>query len=222
MVTAWLVAAYGLLQGAGPGAAQRLAYEYNTAIRFAGRHFLRTFSTFVQPFPFALYVMVAILIGASVALADPRRLRNLVFLVSIPCSVAMATSIVRASYLGLVLGLLVLAWFRFRLVGVLPLVLLAIVVLLPASVLSTALSSSSLGERQSGWEATGSLVLSSPWGVGIGATGAAAEKVADVTGSDTSTYQPDNYYFKMLVELGVVGMWLFVVIVASGFTEAVA
>ncbi|MGZ4541728.1 MAG: O-antigen ligase family protein, partial [Mycobacteriaceae bacterium] len=85
-------------QFVGPAYLVSLGYSYNDQVRTAGG-LLRSFSTFNQPFPFGLYVMTSLLVGGAVALAEPRRLRNALFLCAVPVMVVgMGVSIVRASY----------------------------------------------------------------------------------------------------------------------------
>ena len=61
-----------------------------------------------------------------------------------------------------------------------------------------------------------------PFGEGLGATGSAAEKLETATRNMSIeylavlgklnpelAYQPDNYYVKMLLELGPIGLWAF-------------
>jgi hypothetical protein len=107
-------------------------------------------------------------------------------------------------------GLLYLGLRRHRfLLLIIPVTLVALLYL-PGSFSAAALSGSSLAERGSGWQANLQQVLAHPLGAGIGATGSAAAKVASLQGGGTS-YQPDNYYFKTVYELGVIGLWLLVV-----------
>jgi len=192
-----------------------LGYSYNDQVRTAGG-ILRSFSTFDAPFAFGLYVMTSLLVGGAVALAEPRRLRNALFLCATPVLLAgMGVSIVRASYLGLAVGLLWLAVHRFhKLLAIFAVAAVtAPVVLLLAS--STALaplfSSTSLDQRGSGWSSILSDVLNHPLGSGLGASGSAAARIAKAAGrSASTTYQPDNYYVKIALELGPVGLWLFI------------
>lgn len=209
----------------GPGTLVSLGYEYGREVRTSGG-LLRTFSTFVQPFPFGLYVMLALLVGGAVALAEPWRRRNLVFLSLSPIMVvAMASSIVRAAILGLVVGMLWLAVLRFRSLF-LPLavgaVAVAVVIPFVPSISRVFLSSSSLGERGAGWSDIIDSILVHPVGLGLGASGAAADRMSTaqgVTFSGVSTnYQPDNYYVKMLLELGPVGLWLVLAIFITAVT----
>jgi putative inorganic carbon (HCO3(-)) transporter len=208
---------------AGPGALVALGYEYGTQVRTAGG-MLRTFSTFNQPFPFGLYVMLGLLVAGAVALAEPRRPRNMVFLALSPIMViAMASSVVRASMLGLGVGLIWLALRRFRQLGI-GLVAAAVVAvvampLLPAGITGAFFSSSSLGERGAGWSDIISSIVVHPFGRGLGVSGSAADRMSTASGvkfSGLSTnYQPDNYYVKMLLELGPIGLWLFLVLIVT-------
>lgn len=199
----------------GPAFLVQLGYEYGRQVRTSGG-FLRTFSTFVQPFPFGLYVMTALLVGGAVALSEWRRRRNLAFLCLSPIMVvAMASSIVRAAILGLVVGVIWLAILRFRTLF-LPLVagavVLAAVVPFVPSLSKVFFSSSSLGQRGAGWSDIISSILVHPVGRGLGTSGAAADRISTASGieigSVSTNYQPDNYYVKMLLELGPVGLWL--------------
>lgn len=206
----------------GPGTLVSLGYEYGREVRTSGG-LLRTFSTFVQPFPFGLYVMLALLVGGAVALAEPRRRRNMVFLYLSPIMVvAMASSIVRAAILGLVLGMLWLAVLRFRSLF-LPLAIgaIAVAIIVPfvPSISRVFFSSSSLGERGAGWSDIIDSILVHPVGLGLGSSGAAADRMSTAQGvtiSGVSTnYQPDNYYVKMLLELGPIGLWLLLGIIIT-------
>jgi hypothetical protein len=194
-----------------------LGYEYNVTIRTAGG-FLRSFSTFNQSFPFALFLMLVLLVGLPIALTDPRRLRNRLFLLGLPVyGLGLLSTIVRAAWLGLAVGLLYLGLRRFRsLLLPLPLALVALL-FLPSSLGAAALSSSSSRERVGLWESNVATVLAHPLGVGIGASGSASEKSAQLAGSDASIYQPDNYYYKTLYELGLLGLWLLLLLLVSAF-----
>jgi len=201
-----------------------LGYRYNDEVRTAGG-LLRSFSTFNQPFPFGLYVMTALLLGGAVALAEPRRRRNTVFLCLTPIMVAgMGVSIVRASYLGLILGVVWLGIHRY------PRILVAtaaagaaavpVVLALPSTVLAPLLSASSLGQRSDGWTGIVKDVLAHPLGQGLGTSGSAADRIAKSTGAAAvAVYQPDNYYVKMALELGPLGLWLFVLLLLSGLVS---
>lgn len=194
-----------------------LGYSYTQQVRTAG-DLLRSFSTFDAPFAFGLYVMMSLLVGGAAAIAEPRRWRNTLFLCATPVMVAgMGVSIVRASYLGLAVGLVWLAVHRHRhlLALLASAVVAALVALLFVSprVLAPLLSSNSLGQRGNGWSSILSSVLNHPVGLGLGASGSAADRTAQALGRSTSaTYQPDNYYVKVVLELGPIGLWLFVLV----------
>lgn len=87
---------------------------------------------------------------------------------------------------------------------------------MPAEVAAPAFSSSSTEARTSGWQENVSAIFANPTGVGLGSTGAAAEKAV---ARGVKTYQPDNYYFKSLYELGVVGLWLFLLLMLAVYSS---
>lgn len=224
MTTGVVTSAYGLLQQVlGHERLAELGYEYNTAIRFSG-DLLRSFSSFVQPFPFGMFVSMVLLVCLPIAMADPRRFRNGFFLAMTPVLVAgMAASVVRGAILQLAAGLLLLTIWRFR--GLIhaagPAVITAI--LLPTTAVTAFLSSDSLGVRASGWNEIIARILSAPLGNGLGVTGAAAERSYTlgvpltelVTEPSGGLYLPDNYYVLTLIHLGVVGLWLLLLLVAG-------
>jgi hypothetical protein len=206
-----------------------LGYPYNTVIVTAGGH-LRSFSTFASNFEFAFFLMIVLLMGLPCALSDTRRLRNRAFLACLPVfAAALLLTFTRGAWLGLAVGGVYLGMRRYRLLLLaVPAVVLAFA-FLPGSITSTSFSPTSLGERGVGWHQNFEQVLSHPFGVGIGATGAAAAKVAQLeaggTQVDTSVpgspmYQPDNYYYKTVYELGVLGLWLWILLLASAFASA--
>lgn len=220
-----VTAAYGVLQQAiGAEGLHAMGYEYNEEIRFSGP-FLRSFSTFIQPFPFALFLMVAMLVAVAAALADPRRLRSRVTFAVLPLlALALGLTFVRAAWLGLGLGLLVLGIKRHRalLMGV-PVALLLVAVL-PGSVATTALSDESSRDRLATWSENLGSVIERPGGAGIGTAGSAAARAlqegAVSNDSGDLLLLPDNQYFKVLYELGVIGLWLFVLVLWSVYRGA--
>lgn len=222
MGTGIVCALIGLWQQVvGEVALHNLGYQYNTTIRNAGS-LLRSFSTFNTPFSFGFYLMVVMLIGIPVALGDLTRLRNRLFLLALPVyALGMLTSVVRASVLGLGVGLAYLGFRRYRvlLLG-LPLALVAALVLgvLGGASFSSFSSSNSFQQRQTGWQANFDQVVRHPLGIGIGTTGAAADKAALLTTTNTA-YNPDNYYFKTVYELGVIGLWMFILLLIGAFTS---
>lgn len=226
MVCGVLTSIVGLAQQVvGQQALRDLGYEYDTTIRTASG-VLRSFSTFNQPFPFGLFLMLVLLIGIAVALTEPRRVRNLLFLLCVPLLVvAMIGSIVRAAIAATAVGLAFLAANRLRVLlhGVPPILVGALFI--PASVYVALLSPQSLRERIEGWVAVAGQITGAPFGNGIGSTGSASEKSAAVAegvtaSAATSGYQPDNYYLKMLLELGPLGLWLFLLLLLSVFLVA--
>lgn len=220
MVTAQLAAAYGLLQQIiGPEALVSLGYRYNDEVRFTGGY-LRSFSTFNQPFGFAFYMSLAILVAGSVALHEPRRLRNMVFLLSTPVLiVAMGLTFVRGAYVSLAVGIVVLALVRYRAMLLLVPLALALIPWVPATAWESILSSSSLGQRAEGWAEVTQVIANNPFGIGIGATGAAREKVESLTAGG-NFYIPDSQLVKWWLELGVIGLWLNLLVVLMGFWGA--
>lgn len=209
-----------------------LGYSYDEHIRTTGG-ILRSFGTFTGPFALGLFVMIGLVVGGAVALADPGRLRNTLFLCATPVMLlGMGVTIVRASYIGLAAALLWLAIHRHRallvLFGAGAVALPVALLFVPGSVTSALFSSSSLGERGDGWADTVSSLFVHPFGQGLGATGAAADKAAELADPLYSTlsldaaialgripYQPDNYYMKLMVELGPIGLWIFGLLLVS-------
>jgi O-antigen/teichoic acid export membrane protein len=199
-----------------------LGWEYNTNIRFT-RGYLRSFSTFDTNFPFALFLMLVILIGLPCALSAPRRLRNRVFLLSLPVLLlALVVTITRGAWLGLAVGLAYLGFTRFRIlaIGLVHALVFALVALLfLGSYGSAFLSQSSSEERSDVWRQNVAEIGRHPLGVGIGASGGAATKVLEVEGDEKArAFEPDNQYFKSAFEFGIVGLWLFVLLLVSTFT----
>ncbi|WP_082949588.1 O-antigen ligase family protein [Mycobacterium sp. ACS4331] len=213
-----------------------LGYEYGQQVRFAGDS-LRSFGTFVQPFGYGLFLMLTILIGVAVALDDPRRRRNQVFLWLLPVLVAgLAASVVRASFVGLAVGLLWIGVLRHRKLlaaaaAAAVVAVPAVLVFAPRGALATVFSPDSFSTRAQGWGVTWSLILDRPLGAGLGSAGSAAQKIVTdalqlpesfatridgaVAYSIGLPYQPDNYYMKMLIELGPLGLWFFVMFLVA-------
>jgi hypothetical protein len=223
MVAGFVTALIGVVQQVlGPERLVELGWEYNTNVRFAGGY-LRSFSTFDTNFGFALFLTLVVLVALPVALADTRRLRNQLFLLGLPLLLAgLAVSITRVAWLGLAVGIAYLGITRFRSLMVVLVdaaVLAALVLLMVSSYSSAFLSKSSSEERFDLWRDYISEVAEHPVGAGVGTSGSAAEKTAEVTGTDEDTFQPDNYYFKVAYELGVVGLWLlFLVLIGAAVT----
>ena len=109
--------------------------------------------------------------------------------------------------------------------------------LVPLSTLGTVFSSDSFSIRTEGWGLAWRLIVARPFGQGLGTAGAAANKITPgyeqlsrvvknpIDGAYAHAlgfpYQPDNYYVKMLIELGPIGVWLFVMfLVCAVFSGA--
>ena len=200
-----------------------LGYEYGDTIRFTSGFTMRSFSTFNLPFPFGFYLMLAILLALPMSLAEPRRLRSKIFFVSLPVILlALLYTFVRGAFLGLAVGLLYLAFHRYKyLVYGIPLVLVAALFIPSGAALTSAVfSSSSLQERTLSWGDRLDLFAENPFGTGIGTTGAAAEKAAKLNFQNPDlTYVPDNTWLKEMFELGILGLWLLVLMVVAMFVE---
>jgi len=201
---------------------ETLGYVYEDNIRFTSGMQLRSFSTFNLPFSFGFYLMLVILIALPMALAEPRRLRSKLFFLSLPIlSIGLLFSFVRGAMLGLAIGLLYLAFTRYKiLVYGIPLVLVATLFIPSGANVSAALfSSESFQARTVSWSDRLELFSENPvFGTGIGTTGAAAEKAAFLSNEDPdATYYPDNSWLKVAFELGIFGLWLFVIMLISIF-----
>lgn len=222
VVMAFVTALVGLWQQVvGHEVLRSLGYEYDEAIRFTSGFRLRSFGTFNQPFPFALYLMLAVLLVTPFALAEPRRLRSRLYVLALPViAAALVLTFVRAAYLGLAVGLLYLAFHRYKLlVYGIPFALLAFAFLPTGTTFTEALfQRQSLQERTTGWSDRLDQLAEHPLGIGIGATGAAAEKAAELENLDPNLqYQPDNAYLKVAFELGIPGLWFFLLMLVSMF-----
>ena len=238
MVTGFLTAVWGICQQVlGAVWLNSVGYQYTTITTIGS--FMRSFSTFTGDYEFGFFLMAVLLMGMPCALSDTRRLRNKVFLLCLPIfGLALALTFFRGGWLGVSIGGLYLGIRRYRvLLLALPAALLALL-LLPGSFISTSGSTTSLGERTAGWVQNFDQVVSHPFGAGIGATGAAAQKLAELeaqaqagTSSSTpldintsipgtSVYQPDNYYYEALYDLGLPGLWMWILLLVSSFLFA--
>jgi hypothetical protein len=222
MTTGFVCAIVGLAQQlVGPAQLNAWGYPYNDTIRFNSGGWFRSFSTFDQPFPFALFLALVIVVGLAVALQNTQHFRNHIFLMLLPVyGAGLLFSFVRSAFVALFVGLLYLALRGRRIVfAVLPLLLVGFLVL-GSSVNSSIAGGSSLQERVNGWQANIHNVLEHPLGAGIGSTGSAALKLVELRKA-THAYQPDNYLFKTLYELGPLGLWLLVLTLIAMFGTAV-
>ncbi len=223
MATAVVTSAIGVAQQLlGGRALNAIGYEFNTVIRTTGDSVLRSFSTFEQPFPFAFYVVFVMAVTVPVALQEPTRTRNQLFLWSTPILLAgVVSAVVRAALVALAgAALYHLATDHEAVLSLTPVLLMALA-LAPATLLSASLSPSSLAERVDGWSVVADSVIANPMGTGVGTTSSAAEVATDLGGEidetfglppDRLPYQPDNYYVKRVLELGPIGLWLTIVV----------
>src|SRR5262249_5521250 len=155
------------------------------------------------------------LVCVPVALDELPRARSKLFLLTTPVMlVALAYTFNRSAWLGLALGSLYLAFHRYRVLLFFAPFALPLLILLPGTFEKGAFSSNSFQERQSGWMSNLNRAAE-PLGNGIGTTGAAAEKTLKLTTQHAYFYQPDNNYYKVLYELGVFGVFFFIVMLIS-------
>jgi hypothetical protein len=220
MVNGVITALVGLAQQAiGPSRLVSLGYDYNTTVRFTGS-FLRSFSTFRLPFDFGFYLALVIVIGVSVSLREPGRPRSVFFFATLPIvTLGLLFSFVRGAYLVVAIGLVYLAFIRYRwlFLGV-PIALL-LLLFIPGQYATPALGSSSFNQRSESWTQNVSTIFDAT-GHGIGTTGSAGAKVEKILKLQGSAYQPDNQYFKTNYELGVVGLFFFVFLLIAALLTA--
>ena len=221
---AFVTALFGIYQQqVGHAVLNSWGYPYNAVIRFTNGFRLRSFSTFNQPFPFAFYLMLTVLLALPQAISDPGRLRNRLFLLSTPVlGLALVFTYVRGAFLGLAIGLLYLAFHRYKvLVALIPLALVAFLLLPQGSSFTSATTQGqSLGVRTSSWTDRAGQLFTHPIGTGIGTIGAAAEKAQSLDAAHPNApaaFQSDNSYLKVGFELGVIGLWLFIALLVSAF-----
>ena len=225
MSTGAVCAAVGVAQQlVGPEALHALGYPYNETIRFSGG-FMRSFSTFPQPFAFGLFLSLVLLVvpaggpgGRATnpephlpgrhapdrgrhgelrgARGDPGNRRRAPGPAGPAPPRSRCTSRLRS----------------------------------PSSSWRCRPRSSVRSSRRAAWTSgppggarSAALVVSAPFGNGLGTTGAAAEKSlasgaapTDVLMVNGERYQPDSQYVKVLLELGPVGLWLLLVLLARG------
>jgi hypothetical protein len=232
MVTGAVCATWGLVQQAlGPATLRDMGYRYNSTIRFSGS-FMRSFSTFIQPFPFAFFLMIVVLLCIPIALSDTSRLRNRVFLALLPVyGAGMLVAVVRGAWIGTAVGLLWLGVRRHRILLMGIPIALVILLIGPGTGGSNATSSASGQSRVTTWSTNLYEIGDHPFGVGIGSTGAAAQRINTLEGgtrkyqfegvdSGDGAFQPDNQYFLYSMELGLAGLWCFVLLLVAGFRTA--
>jgi len=146
--------------------------------------------------------------------------------------------------LGLLVGVLYLALRRYRvIIAVLIPLGLAALFFIPGSSATSALSSDSTKARSANWTENFDAITGRPFGIGVGETGAAKarsygqtmEEQAAAFGIDlgqpdvdvytpvlgaNGVYQPDNYYVKTVIELGVLGLWFLIRILYGAVRES--
>lgn len=227
-----VVALVGLWQQlVGPARLHELGYAYNSVIRFSGSR-MRSWSTFNQPFAFGYYLMVVVLLCGAVALGDLSRRRNRLILWAMPLYAAgLFISVVKGAWIAAAVGIAYLAVARYRaLLHALPVVAAAGAAALVVGA-GAFFASDSLFERFDRWSQVPQVVTESPWGKGIGAAGAAAAKAEALGGGQGSSvegkagttlvvYQPDDHYVKVAYEIGVLGVWVFVLALAAAYGTA--
>ena len=128
---------------------------------------MRSFSTFVQPFPFAFFLMIVVLVGTPIALHDPVRLRNKVFLFLLPIyGIGMLVAVVRGAWIGTAVGLLYLGVRRHRIL-LLGIPVAVIVLLLGPSTSGSNATKTTSGEtRLTAWNDNFYAIGDNPLGVG--------------------------------------------------------
>src|SRR4029077_3853660 len=107
--------------------------------------------------------------------------------------------------------------YRVLLLG-LPVAIVAVLSLgvLGGSLTGTFSSGSSFTARRTGWQENAAQIVAHPLGVGIGNSGAAAIRAQEFANTG-SVYQPDNYYVTTIYELGILGLWMFLLLLVAGF-----
>ncbi|HEV3135379.1 MAG TPA: O-antigen ligase family protein [Acidimicrobiia bacterium] len=224
MVMGVITAAFGIAQQLiGETRLVDFGYSFERSVRTAGGY-LRSFSTFFTNFPFALFLMLVLLIGIPSALVDPKRLRNRLFLLSTPVLLGgLVASITRAAWFGLAVGVVYIGVTRFRSLLVVlahSVVWIALALIVAAGIGGVFLSGESLQERFDIWGNNVSQIAEHPVGQGIGSTGSAADKLTEQSGKSTKdVLQPDNYYLKTTLELGVLGLWLLLLLFVTAFSS---
>jgi O-antigen ligase len=89
---------------------------------------------------------------------------------------------------------------------------------LPGDFAGRALQGDSFAERRVGWSQNFQQV-EEVLGNGIGEVGAAAEKTMKTLNTTDFFYQPDNQYFKIVYELGLFGLLMFVLVLVYSVLE---
>lgn len=210
-------------QAIGPTGLHNLGYQYNTAIQYSGS-LLRSFGTFSAPQYLGLFLMIVSLLGATFAFAEPQRTRSRLFVFALPIyMLAMVLSVARGALLGTAVGLAYLCWRHYRPAFlIVPLIVVALF-FIPAHFRGPLLASHSSQQRLTTWSTVLPSVLSHPLGHGIGTSGAAVNKIEGINAGANlavgTTNIPDNYYVLVVSELGLPGLWLFLLLLSAMFVE---
>jgi hypothetical protein len=141
-------------------------------------------------------------------------------------------AIVRGAWLGLVVGLGYLAVTRTRsLLAAGPVLVVAAAAVVAAGLGGLFVTPSGFARLDKWGDAAGE-VVEHPLGTGVGTTGAAGARAVEAGGGTASfeegapdatpVFQPDNHYMKVVLELGVVGLWLFVLVLVGAVRTATA
>lgn len=221
LATGTVTAGFGLAQQViGAPTLHGWGYRYNSVIRFTGG-FMRSWSTFNQPFAFAFFLMLVVLVTLPVALGDLRRRRNQLIVAATPLFVAgIAVAVVRTAWIGLAVGVASIAFKRHRvLLRVAPMVIGAVLLAIALGAIGF-FHSASAGERVTRWQQLPHVVSSAPLGAGVGSAGAAAAKTETLgggavtfdptrAGNAAHVFEPDNSYLEVLYEDGALGLLLF-------------
>lgn len=176
----------------------------------------RLTSTFAQSNPFGHYLLPLSLLGLATVRYVPARLRLPLGILVAAMMTTLIATFTRGAWLGLVVGLLVLAWYRNRalILGVAGVAVLVVLAVPPVSARVADLSGNpneprrenSLEWRLNYWSEILPLAGQNPvTGIGLGSTSQALE-----TGK-----APHNDYLRSLVELGVVGFLAYVALIVQ-------
>ena len=231
LIMSGFVALYGILQ-LYLGAEIFLALGYkpgDVAFRTTGG-FIRIISTTDSAGTLATYSMIWVCFTFSVAIYRKGWIRITLFVLASLLVVNMILTTVRAAWVALALGLLV-GWLvnnRVKLWSVLlfPFGLALLITINSVSngfLVTRVLSIVGIGNDQQSFQSNENHLLSfqrglklfseNPlWGLGVGTTGIPSNKYADVLPEGYIAL--DNYYLKLLVEIGIGGFVLFMILLA--------
>lgn len=194
----------------------------SNAYSFAGGTFQRAMGTFSSPNQFSLYLSFLIVLGVNLALRLPRWRWPTMALVGLLAATLLLT-VSRSGWLACAAGIFLsgLIWRR-KAIFVVPVVVLALITLplglalgLDEHLIRTvSLSDPSAAYRLDINRQNLETVLQNPLGVGLGIVGARALNTR-ILGAGGQLYATESYYFQTAMELGIVGLVLFVVLLVS-------